>query len=241
MSVKFFTDKIFDCHFHVENGINNYDLPTTDGNIIFNNIESYKKLASEYLRYYHSLIFDFNYDLEYYRALIDSNKIVCLKIHSRLQRINESKYPALIKRLSDLNRNIPIIYDAFYVGSQLEYQPNLFWLIQMVEAFPDRKFVVAHAGGYEILKYFFHLRELDNVGFDLSLSLQYLEDSSCRADLIKLIKYTSKERIFFGSDFPHASPLKQVEILKNISKELQLDEKKIVGILNKNWKKFLSI
>lgn len=140
-----------------------------------------------------------------------------------------------------MDENIPIIYDAFYYGDEIQFQPNLKELVNLVKAFPNRRFIIAHAGGYEILKYYFHLRTLTNVGYDLSLSLQYLEDSSCRQDLKKLIKFTSKEKLFFGTDYPFASPSNQVQILNQIFYELGLTDKEKEGIFNNNWKKFVGL
>jgi predicted TIM-barrel fold metal-dependent hydrolase len=140
-----------------------------------------------------------------------------------------------------LDENIPIIYDAFYYGEDIIYQPNLKELIKLVNEFPERKFIIAHAGGYEILKYYFHLRTLTNVGYDLSLSLQYLEDSSCREDLKKLIKFTPKEKIFFGTDYPFASPSNQVQILNQIFNELGLTEDEKEGIFCNNWLEFVGL
>jgi predicted TIM-barrel fold metal-dependent hydrolase len=218
-----------------------YDISITSGNIIFNSIDSYEKYAPLYPKYYHSLIFDFKKEISYFKSLIQDKKIVCLKVHSRIQQIAEKDYPFLIQRLHELDENFPIIYDAFYYGGDINYQPNLKELINLIKVFPNRKFIIAHAGGYEILKYYFHLRTFTNVGYDLSLSLQYLEDSSCREDLKKLIKFTAKEKLFFGTDYPFASPSNQVNILNQILNELGLAEEEKEGIFNNNWVEFLKI
>jgi hypothetical protein len=73
---------MFDCHIHVETGLEKYDLEITSGNIIFNSIASYEKHAPLYPNYYHSLIFDFNQEISYFKKLIQAEKIVCLKIVS---------------------------------------------------------------------------------------------------------------------------------------------------------------
>jgi predicted TIM-barrel fold metal-dependent hydrolase len=232
---------MFDCHIHVETGMEKYDISITSGNIIFNAIDSYEKYAPLYPKHYHSLIFDFKKDISYFKSLIQDKKIVCLKVHSRIQQIAEKDYPFLIQRLQELDENIPIIYDAFYYGDDLIYQPNLKELVNLVKEFPERKFIIAHAGGYEILKYYFHLRTFSNVGYDLSLSLQYLEDSSCRQDLKKLIYFTPKDKLFFGTDYPFASPSNQVDILNQILNELGITEKEKEGIFNNNWREFVGL
>ena len=232
---------MFDCHLHITKGLEEYDLHLNGANIIFNDIGLYNRKKEEYSSYYHSLIFDANRNLDWYRKLIDDDKIVCLKIHNRLQKIRPSGYGELLNKLNELNRNIPIIYDAFYYGANLDCQPNLAFLIKMIQNFPKRKFIIAHAGGYKILEYFFHLRDFENVGYDLSFSLQYLSDSSCRTDLKKLIKYTNPELLFYGSDYPKASPDKQLNILYEICDELELGSSTFNGICKNNWLKFLGL
>ncbi|MDQ3051281.1 MAG: amidohydrolase [Bacteroidota bacterium] len=230
---------VFDCHMHVEGGIESYDLNLAGGNIIYNSIESHKQHAANYSDFYHSLIFDYQHHREYIQSCINTNTIHALKIHTRLQKIPLSGYDELIQSLKDIDNRIPVIYDAFYSHGHLDYQPSLRGLIKLLDAFPERRFIIAHSGGYNILKYFFHLRGYKNVGYDLSFSLQYLSDSSCYADLIKLIKFTDKSRIFYGSDFPSASPSLQYGILNDICKKFNLSGTDMEGIFKTNWINFI--
>ena len=104
------------------------------------------------------------------------------------------------------------------------YQPSLQSIINIAQEFPDKKIIVAHSGGHKVLEYFFHLRTLENVYYDLSFSLQYLSDTSCFLDLIKLIKYTNKNKIMFGSDHHWASAKFQFDVLNGIFEKLQLNQ-----------------
>lgn len=232
---------VFDCHLHVEQGMDDYDIHLEGANVIFNSFEAYEAYKDAYRDFYHTLIFSPQKEPEFYNSLIAEKEIVALKIHSRLQGITKEDYPSLITALQRVDERIPLIYDAFYYGAELSVQPSLEGFISLVEAFPARKFIVAHAGGYEVLKYFFHLKPYRQVGFDLSLSLQYLEDSSCKADLVKMIKFIPDERLFFGTDFPEASPKKHLEIILKIIHELELTEKQVQGILRDNWKEFIGV
>jgi predicted TIM-barrel fold metal-dependent hydrolase len=231
---------IFDCHIHVQEGLENYNIDMINGNVIFNSISDYTNFNTQYTALYHSLIFDTSVELQFYNDLIINKKIQAIKIHSRLQKISVDKYSGLISALQKLDSNIPIIYDAFYFGSDLKYQPSLSGLIKLIKAFPKRKFIIAHSGGYEVLKYFFHLREFKNVGFDLSFSLQYLHDTSLSQDLMKLLKYTDNHKIFYGSDYPYADPKLQFENLYFYFDKLNFNSKSIDGIMNSNWLNFIN-
>jgi len=218
--------KVFDCHCHIEKGLLNYDLDNVQHrNIIFNSIVDYDKFIKDVPKGDSiSLIFDYKNNLDYVLDTVNKNEINAIKIIARDQKLEESDYPLLIDKLRLVKKNIPIIIDAFYYDHYLNYQPSLASIIEIAKEFPNRKIIVAHSGGHKILEYFFHLRTLNNIYYDLSFTLQYLYDSSCFLDLIKLLKYTDKNKIMFGSDHHWASPKLQFEILNDIFNKLDLNE-----------------
>jgi hypothetical protein len=228
--------KIFDCHCHIEKGLLNYNLDNVvRKNIIFNSIEDYEKYIADVPKGDAvSLVFDFKNNLDYVLDKVNTNQIQALKIISRDQKLTESDYSTLIDKLRLVKKNIPIIVDAFYFDHHLMYQPSLQSIITIAQEFPDKKIIVAHSGGHKVLDYFFHLRNLENVYYDLSFSLQYLSDTSCFLDLIKLIKYTNKNKIMFGSDHHWASAKFQFEILNGIFDKLQLNQEEKQKILYDN-------
>lgn len=233
--------KIYDCHLHIEKGLDNYDLEIEGGNVIYNSIENYKLFSQKHPEYSASLIFDYKNNLNFVLEEARKNRLSALKIHSRIQQISINDYEYLFEALDRDKTEIPIIYDAFYFGSELDFQPSLYWLVELIKRYPKRKIIVAHSGGYEVLKYFFHLRPFGNVYYDLSFSLQYLSDSSIFMDIKKLIKYTDKTKIFFGSDYPYASPLFQKNSLVKIFTEIGLNNKDQQLILSKNARDVFNI
>ncbi len=229
---------IFDCHLHVDNGLDEYDLPLDRGNVIFNHVDSFRKWSSSYPSFSQSLIFDFRNNLDFVTDTIKAGQIRALKIHSRVQQIGDADYEIISQELQRINESIPIIYDAFYYGHDFKHQPNLPRLAWLAEKFPNNKFIVAHAGGHRVLDYFFHLRELKNIGFDLSFSLQYLLNTSAFADLEKLIRHTDRRRLFWGSDFPYAKPDGQLNTLLAMLSRLKFHDKEIEDVCELNWMEF---
>lgn len=230
----------FDCHLHIHEGLENYYLKDFSGNIIFNQVSEYKKHEKGYPGFTKSLIFDYPNYFEFIKQETNNGNIKALKIHSRIQKLSHSDLPELIEKLKLIKVNVPIIYDAFYFGSDLDNQPSLKFLIELIKTFPNKKFIVAHSGGYEVLKYFFHLRTFKNVGYDLSFSLQYLSDTSCYLDLVKLCRYTEIERLFFGSDYPYANPKLQFEILTSIGETLSWSPQDLEKVCSTNWLNFIN-
>jgi predicted TIM-barrel fold metal-dependent hydrolase len=231
----------FDCHLHVEKGLEAYPFKDLKANVIFNSLESYQKHHSQYPQFYHSLIFDFKNEWEEVKAIAQSGQLRAFKIHSRIQQLTEDDLEALVSAYQGVSRPIPIIYDAFYYGSALEHQPSLSFIIKLHNALPKTRFIIAHAGGYELLKYFFHLRGLNRVGFDLSFSLQYLHDSSVAADFKKLLRFIPPSRLFWGSDFPSADPQLQWSVLQNFFNELNLSCQARKQICFSSWERFTSL
>lgn len=226
--------KIFDAHVHVDNGLSNYDLTVDGMNLIFNHVDAFQTFREGSASQSRSLILDIGDDFGYVCNEARTGNIAALKIHSRLQHITKTDWPAIETHLAQMPARLPIIIDAFYYGKDLDAQPSLRHIIHIAERFPDRHFVIAHSGGYHILEYFFHLREFTNISYDLSFSLQYLLDSSKWIDLRKLIKHTNKARILFGSDFPFASPKLQYQSLLAIADDLQLSHADRAAIFFEN-------
>lgn len=231
---------LFDCHLHVHKGLEAYHLELANANVIYNDVNAFKEDENRYEQYVKSLIFDYKNHYDYVAEQVHSKKVVALKIHSRIQRITSGDYEEINGFLQKLNSNVPIIYDAFYYGSEMSFQPSLEGLIYLAKQYPGRPFVVAHSGGYKVLEYFFHLRDLKNIGFDLSFSLQYLKDSSAESDLMKLLKFTPAEKLFFGSDFPLADPVIQKETLLDLLTKLNFTSTQIEGIFTSNWLNFIA-
>ena len=164
--------RIFDCHLHIDSGLGSYNLNIVNANVIFNDVNQYILEKDKFTTYYKTLIFDFKDNFDFVVGEIFSNHIHAIKIHSRRQQISENDYCELLSLLKSVNKNIPIIYDAFYYGNALEFQPSLKGLLYLVKELPNTNFIVAHAGGYKALEYFFHLSGLSTFAFDLSFSLQ---------------------------------------------------------------------
>ena len=239
---------IFDSHAHIENGIvnpreiglENYDLEVDGKNFICN----FPHLLKTYLKYKSEndslcYIFDFKSDIEINNvlSLIENKQIQGLKIHSRIQKIVREDYDLICEKLKKIDINVPVILDAWYYGSELKYNPNLEGLIQIAKSQPERKFVIAHSGGYKIIEYFYHTRELENVVYDLSLTTQYLSDSSLYLDFKKFIKWIDSSRILFGSDYPYASPKFQFELISDVLINFGKSKNDLDSIFSENGRK----
>lgn len=233
--------KIFDSHCHIETGLEKYNIDTESKNIIFNSIESYRRFADKVAAPdVISIVFDYRSNYEAVKEIVAAGKVKALKIHSKIQKISEKDYPVLMAKLAELNTRLPIIIDAIYYGDELEFQPSLQYIIAIAKQFKDNPIIVAHSGGYDVLKYFYHLKTLPNIYFDLSLSLSYMRHTSIFADFKNLIRFGDSSKILFGTDYPTIDPKTHLDVFMEVSKELNLSEEAIHQILFSNSKALFS-
>lgn len=228
---------IFDAHTHVAtNAADRYDLAASGRNVIFNDVDEYRSTRDSAVGRGDcaSLIVPLDpEDRSFALSEAERGRIAAVKIHTRIQKVDEALWPSMLQALAQYPA-LPVIVDAFYYGAELRFQPSLPAVIQLAQSFPQRAVVIAHCGGYKLLEYFFHLRDLQNVWYDLSFALQYFADSSLRTDLKKLIRFTDKSRLLYGSDFPYASPSLQCAEFESLADELKLDDADRAAILAEN-------
>lgn len=228
--------KLFDCHYHLPTEDVEYGIYTDGRNVIFNYIEEYKVRKSELKETdFSSLIFDFKKEFDFIKSEVETGRISALKVHSRVQELSNEDYPSLFTHYEGLETNkIPVIFDAFYFGADLQFQPNLSRIAEFAQLFKDTKVVVAHCGGIKVLEYFLHLKELPNVYFDLSFSLAYLSKTSIYQDFKNLLQYASADKLMFGTDFPFISAANQLEHFWEIANSVKLTDEKLRKILYQN-------
>ncbi|AZV47325.1 hypothetical protein C3L23_08580 [Nautilia sp. PV-1] len=162
-----------------------------------------------------------------------------VKIHPRLSKLTYDSINKLKLFLQNLkNKNLLnfIIIDNFYYGSDLKYHINLELSIEIAKKFFDINILLAHSGGHRILEYMLFTRDLKNIYYDLSLTINYLNNTSVALNFYNFIKF-NKEKLLFGSDSPDFSVKSALtnynEFLKNF------DESYKKNILENNFKKFL--
>lgn len=228
--------RIFDNHFHIDQGLKDYDIDIVKKNIIFNFFEQFESRNTEAeVNDTITLIFDYNKKLNEIQNYAEKSQIQGFKIHTRLQKISTDDYPDLFDAFQTVEKyKLPVIIDAFYTGHNFSIQPNLSRIAEMIQLFPENNFVIAHSGGIKALEYFMHLRKLPNVYFDLSFSLAYLQHASVYQDFKTLIRFGDKEKILFGTDFPFISAKNQLTAFIDIARELVLSEQHIDNILFAN-------
>lgn len=218
--------RLFDAHFHIDRGAEGYNLQPQHRNWIFNRTDQYVEWTAKVpTTDTQTLIFDYKKQEEYVVSEALSGRIQGLKIHSRLMKLQDHDYPDLFDAYSRLSHlKLPTVIDAFYIGGEMEVQPNLNRIAEMVGLFPDNTFIIAHSGGIRALEYFLQLKNFPNVVFELSLSLSYLKHSSVYADFWVLLRFADRNRIIFGTDFPYVDAQDQLKVFLKMADDLNISE-----------------
>lgn len=230
------TVQVFDAHVHAGNGAGSYDLPLTGRNVIFNYVDEYLRLADAVRNEFTSLtlIFDSQHRKNVIDPALHAGHVQALKIHSRLQKLAHKDVLNLGQELRSVSDSIPVVIDCFFYGPDLAHQPNLDTVAELILTSSERRWILAHGGGHRMLEFMLHFRSLPNVYFELSFSLQYLKHSSAFFDIRKLLESSRGERILFGTDFPHASPVGQYQDLVKIFDEASLSNEERHKVLYAN-------
>ena len=236
---------IFDSHIHLEGdvyeknvvGLDNYNLDIAGGNLIVNFLELFElyrdTINNSSKRYSLTCIFDFRSldNIDQFNDRVEKGEIHGAKIHSKIQKIYPHEYQLICSRIESIPDHIPIILDSWYDWYDLSIQPSLEHNIMLALKYPQKKFIIAHAGGSKILDYFMHTRKINNMYYDLSLTLGYFKGSSVWRDVKHFVKYVPSDRIMYGSDYPYYDPKTQLKRLYKILEKAAKTERDIRNIL----------
>lgn len=154
-----------------------------------------------------------------------------VKIHPDIQRFSLDD-PRMDRLCEVLEGRLPV---CFHMGDDRpEYRysaPEK--LIALMERHPDLRVIAAHLGGYRLWDQAVELYAGQrNVWFDLSSSLPFLPDG--RAE--EIIRTLGSDRVFFGTDYPIASPAEGIAQLGR----LNLTPSERENILWNNFHRFLA-
>jgi predicted TIM-barrel fold metal-dependent hydrolase len=218
--------RIFDAHCHIEKTLQGYNLQAQHRNIIFNDVDLYKRLhVNVDAQDTKTLLFDFRRNLDFVTEQATKKAIQGFKVHSRIQKLNVSAYEELYDAFQTIEaEHLPVVFDAFYTGSELEYQPNLEKIVEFARLFPNNTVIIAHCGGYRVLEYLQHLKNVPNIVFELSFSLSYLQYSSVYRDFELLLRFADRNRIIFGTDFPYVDAQDQLKVFLKMADDLNISE-----------------
>ena len=136
-----------------------------------------------------------------------------VKIHPRLTGLTRDDIPKMMSLVDNCGARV-ITIDCFVYGHFLSNDIGVELGIELAKRFCEKKIVLAHAGGVRLLECIMQTKTLQNIFYDLSLTLNYLWHSSIQQDMILLLKYHNN-RVLFGSDYPS---FKLVEAETNMEK-----------------------
>lgn len=162
------------------------------------------------------------------KRLLDS-PIKGIKLHPDFQQFNIDDLRAM-RIYSQIEGKLPVL---IHMGDSRYDFSHPKRLAAVTKAFPKLKIIAAHLGGYERWSEAKECVFSENVYFDTSSSLAFLEPALAK----KMIVGYGTDKVFFGTDFPmwdHVSELKRFLALG-------FDDKTNKMILSENFKRFFGL
>lgn len=123
-----------------------------------------------------------------------------IKIHPRLYGMNYADMDWYINAIGKIRPSV-IVVDDFLYGASVPKDLGIDLIVLLAQTFPESKVVMAHSGGVQLTEHIMRTRGMENVFYDLSLTINYLALSSVMMDLQWFTKF-SWQKIMLGSDYP---------------------------------------
>lgn len=238
--------EIYDAHVHIdlreEDRLYKYLEEICGGNIIANSQEELNAILCHQnifstgkklnlVVYWHD---EFAEQSERWKKELGIKKIG-VKLHPRIQNYVAADIEWIIDGLERIDFD-SIIIDAFDVGSRTENFISLQLILKLAKAYPNKKMIVAHAGGYRCLEYLLVLKDFKNIFYDISFTVNYLKYSSVPLD-IKNLLYTRRDKVLFGTDFPEYGLEETLNNFNRIVRDMEDKEEISQLVLYENFNK----
>lgn len=160
--------------------------------------------------------------LDFFEKCVQNEIVPAVKLHPRLSKITKSDFRNILITLEQIEYE-NIIIDNFIYGPNIENHIGTELAIYLSQNLKNRKIVLAHSGGCDILKTLLLTRPLNNIYYDYSLTCNYLYNTSVRADMLNGMEYWTN-RIMFGTDYPDFDFGESISKMEQMCKEANLSE-----------------
>lgn len=156
----------------------------------------------------------------------------CIKLHPRLFQMTEEETKWYIEQIWKEKPDV-VVVDDFLYGCEVPHYYNIDLICKLAKEFAEMKIVMAHSGGVNLLEHVMRTKGLKNIYYDLSLTCNYLADTSVFKDIGWLIKFLG-DRAMFGSDYPTFTVRQAREKMEEVFEDLEEPEKYYKQIFETN-------
>ena len=153
------------------------------------------------------------------RGQLTGRGFIGLKLHPRLNQYDplDPNVLSLLDEIASWSNALPVwLCTYFYRQGGMLRKPAVEAIFELVGRYPGIPFILAHAGGPDILRLAYVIRHCPNAFLDLSFTLSRYLGSSVEKD-IKYLMRTFEKRLIFGSDFPEISQVQALSDLWNLA------------------------
>lgn len=153
-----------------------------------------------------------------------------VKIHSDFQKVDIDDPKSIDFYREIAKNNLPVL---FHMGDDRYDYSSPDRLLNLMKKVPDLVVMAAHFGGYRSWDRVATLPPLDNLYFDTSSALYFMD----KKQPLELIEKFGVDKFFFGTDFPMWDPEEEIERFYSLG----LSESENEKILYNNFAKMFNI
>ena len=159
-----------------------------------------------------------------------------IKLHPRISDIRSEHFDLTAKTIEKCPADV-VVVDCFAYGHKTQNHIGIELAVYLADKFPEKKFILAHAGGVDILKTSLFTGLLKgNTFFDLSFTCNYFVGSSVQLDIAHFLKHNSN-RTMFGSDYPAFTSNDALTITMEFITQVHLNQEQQDAVLYSNARK----
>lgn len=163
-----------------------------------------------------------DYIREGYELCKRLGQLYMVKLHPRLYGITEETEDWYMNILEEKRPDVIVIDDFFY-GDWNKPDYVMQFITRVAQKFQESKIVVAHSGGVDLLRHVMFTKVHKNVFYDLSLTCNYLKETTAVLNIPWELKYLPK-RVMLGSDYPDYTIGSSYKICKDLLEGGDIDK-----------------
>lgn len=175
-------------------------------------------------------ILDPSIDLATWMKTCRENRVAAVKLHVRFGgfSLDSDRVETAVAHAVEVG--LPVMVCG--LRANWESPSPLERITRWADAYPNHSFILAHAGGHNVLDAWEMARTRANLYLDLSHTLFYYAGSSVEKD-IGFVARRLDRRVLFGSDFPESDIGESIRSLdRHLERWTGVDR---AGILGGNW------
>ena len=176
-----------------------------------------------------------------FHSMFNQAPFPVVKFHNRFGNYpaDDDRFFAALHANASLESPLVVMVCSYLNGSHTgHFIDAAAFFFNLAKQFPTTNFIVAHGGGFDLLRVIETCKALPNIYFDLSYTICRYQETAIDAEIRWLCSKYDR-RILWGSDFPEVSPVEALKRINLLTENLHFDKRE--NICGNNIKQLYAI